>query len=284
MSLPYKICFASIALLTLALTPAFGQEDAAEAVVDAAAQAVELAEEAVPALEEAMPAVADVLPEDLIPVASGFAFGGLDPEALENSNMLIWQDGKMTWNKGTLTADDTGSVAYSGQDGSDANAGVEAGDWFANPINRLMLLAICKWLALSAVIGWPIAAFILRGTLYADDSHDPTTGSRFFWVFGWLTSLLVLVIMTGLFLIAIHRPALWMGAPNIELSHIKPLVWGLIGGVAFCLLGSVLAWAKGFWRIPGRIHYTLTTLGALIFLWFLIKGSVVPEQLAQLLG
>lgn len=266
-------------------SPAFGQEDAAEVVVDIAEAEVaelEAVGEAPLKADDAPPAINDTIPVDLIPAASGIAFGGMDPEQLDQANMMIVRNGQLIWTKGVITNGEDGTYTIETKSANDSTAGMKG--WLANPTNRLWLLGSCKWLALSAALGWPFVAFVLRGTLYADDKYDPTRGSHFYKFVGWVTNVAVLAILGGLFLVTIHRPALWMGAPNIELSHIKILVWVLMGGVALSLLGSILAWGKGYWRIPGRIHYTLATIGALVFLYFLVKGGIVPNELAPFLG
>ena len=35
------------------------------------------------------------------------------------------------------------------------------------------------------------------------------------------------------------------------------------------LLYSVLAWKRGYWGIAARVHYTLVTVAAVAFVWFL---------------
>jgi hypothetical protein len=35
------------------------------------------------------------------------------------------------------------------------------------------------------------------------------------------------------------------------------------------LIYGVLAWKRGYWGIAARVHYTLVTVAALAFVWFL---------------
>jgi hypothetical protein len=35
------------------------------------------------------------------------------------------------------------------------------------------------------------------------------------------------------------------------------------------LLYGVLAWKRGYWGIAARVHYTLVTVAAVAFVWFL---------------
>ena len=144
-----------------------------------------------------------------------------------------------------------------------------------------MLIAAVKWISISAVFGWPFVAFVLRGTLYENDKHDSTGGSHFFRFTAWTANLLILAILVVLQLLVIRRPELWAGAPNLHFEHIYPLCWGLIGASAFSLLGSVVAWTKGYWRVPGRIHYTLAVLNAAAFLGYLYQMGVLSQVFAQ---
>ena len=38
---------------------------------------------------------------------------------------------------------------------------------------------------------------------------------------------------------------------------------------ALAFLGTWLAWRERYWSLAGRLHYTLVTLGALGFVWWL---------------
>jgi hypothetical protein len=44
------------------------------------------------------------------------------------------------------------------------------------------------------------------------------------------------------------------------------LAAGLTAGMVVC---AGLAWRRRYWGVVGRAHYTLLTLGALGFIWFL---------------
>jgi hypothetical protein len=46
--------------------------------------------------------------------------------------------------------------------------------------------------------------------------------------------------------------------------------WLLAALLTIVLLAmTILAWKRGFWGMPARIHYTLVTLAALAFVYFL---------------
>jgi hypothetical protein len=39
--------------------------------------------------------------------------------------------------------------------------------------------------------------------------------------------------------------------------------------VVAMLICSLVAWAKGYWRLSGRLHYTSVLAAGLVFVWFL---------------
>ena len=207
-----------------------------------------------------------------VPFISGLSLHGLDPESPGEASMLVMVDGGVMLVGGTVSRDGD-SVSF---------AGTRTRGSGTNPINRVVWFTICKWMAVSAVLGWPFVAFVLRGTLHENDKYDPTAGSRFFRFVGWVANLLVLAVMSGLFLLAIRRPALWMDGPNLHLQHVAWLTAAAGVALALGLLGSVVAWSRGYWRIPGRIHYTLSILCGIGFLWYLHQSEVLMTLLEQI--
>ena len=211
-----------------------------------------------------------------IPFVSGIAFSGIDPESPNANGIVVFNQGRVGIAKGNLTVQE-GNYNFSG-----ANEVPENATWFSLPFNRAVMLGIFKLVAFSAVIGWPFVAFVLRGTMYTNDKHDPTSGSLFFRFVGWIVSLLVLLVMGALYMLAVRRPELWPGGPAVELSYVLPLAGGLAITTLLGLIGSLLAWARGYWRIPGRLHYTLTIISALGFIWYLSQTGILRQLLEQL--
>lgn len=208
-----------------------------------------------------------------IPMVSGFALGGLDPEALDDTGILVMNQGKVGLAQGSLTVNE-GNYDFTG-----ANLVPKDATWFDVPFNKALFLGAIKWIALSAVLGWPFVGFVLRGTMYANEAYDPTSGSYFYRFIGWIMNLMVLVIMAALFLLAIRRPELWPQGPAVQLSYILPMTIGLAVTAGISLLGSVVSWAKGYWRIPSRLHFLLTIVSALGFLWYLSQTGILRHLL-----
>ncbi len=90
--------------------------------------------------------------------------------------------------------------------------------------------------------------------------------------------------MAVLALISIRRPELWPQGPAVELKHVFPLTVALALSTALGLLGTLLAWAKGYWRIPGRLHFTLTILSAIGFLIYLNQTGIIRHLIDTNVG
>lgn len=210
------------------------------------------------------------LARQAVPFVSGLIFRGLDPEDNTHASCLVFEEGRLVLANGKLTAGGP-SCGYAFHGVRSPNEQ----DRLRDPVNQWALLAWFKLMALSAILGWPLAAFLLRGTMYVDDIPAPTLGSRFFRSCGWVANVLVLAVMIVLFLLSVRRPELWPGGYRLDLPQLRPLVTFLAAALALGLLGSVLAWSKPYWRVPGRFHYTLTILSGMGFLWYLHQCGVL---------
>jgi hypothetical protein len=66
---------------------------------------------------------------------------------------------------------------------------------------------------------------------------------------------------------------------------LTPLMKGMLtatqffaGLVALTLIGSMIAWRKGYWRIAGRLHYSLVALAGIGYTWFLYYWNLLPHN------
>ena len=212
-----------------------------------------------------------------MPFISGIAFQSLDPESPQTGSMLVFKDGQLMLTQGESTVSD-GQFAFA----ADNAASSSSGSVIDHPANRALMLTAIKWLAISAIIGWPFVAFVLRGTLFEDEHYDPTFGSLLFSGIGWIANVLVLSTIGMLFMLSIRRPEIWPGAPNLHLQHVALATVGLAVALGLSLVGSIMAWTKGYWRIPGRLHYSLTVISGLAFLWYLYRVDVLQQLLQYL--
>jgi len=110
-----------------------------------------------------------------------------------------------------------------------------------------------------------LAAFVARRAY-----HDVTRRPRLATAARWLQVALFFTLLA--FLVGasiVYGDAGWLTG---KLS-VFWVVGGLSVALAFMAGGSValaaVAWTRGFWHLPGRMHFTIVTLAALALVWFL---------------
>lgn len=134
--------------------------------------------------------------------------------------------------------------------------------WFAEPGFNLALLGIVLLLFLSVLVRVPVALWIRRRSP-GSVSHPAPLAS---WWQGWL-SLLALLFLVG-FVSVFSSPETVFGiSPWARSLFLLPLPITIlaVGMVGF----TILAWARRWWSLAGRIHYTLVALAGLAFSWWL---------------
>ena len=137
--------------------------------------------------------------------------------------------------------------------------------WWETPIFTLSLLGVCAGLFLSAIIGWPLSAFVSRGS--------PSRGNRsavsfIVSLWGWATCVAI-VALVGVSMVPLSEPEeIAYGIPPLvaRLLSATPVAAGLVGVM---LLLTFVAWRNRYWRFSGRLHYTAVALAGVAFVWFL---------------
>ncbi|MEZ4660843.1 MAG: serine hydrolase [Caldilineaceae bacterium] len=134
--------------------------------------------------------------------------------------------------------------------------------WYAAPSFNFTLLGSAFFLFLTVLIGGLIA-WRVNWRLRMLRTWGMTMA-------GWLAGLMSLLSIGFVFvLISIFsNPEIVFGLPpSVESLFLLPWVLALLAlGMAIC---TVLAWRHRYWGWPRRLHYTLTTVAALGFVWFL---------------
>jgi hypothetical protein len=59
-------------------------------------------------------------------------------------------------------------------------------------------------------------------------------------------------------------------------SYLLCLTWLTVVLAVAMLFFTLLAWVGRYWSVAGRIHYTLATLAALAFVWWLYHWNLLP--------
>jgi CubicO group peptidase (beta-lactamase class C family) len=140
-------------------------------------------------------------------------------------------------------------------------------DWYETRGFHMALAMGCVLVFLSMI---PVAAIrAIRDRRLGGDRKPAPRGAR---VAGWIIlgiSLLNLLFLVGF---ALGMPAI---IQNVLLD--PPLITKIALGMGVlaavltvgALVYAVLAWKNRYWGIAGRVYYTLTTVAAVAFVWFL---------------
>jgi CubicO group peptidase (beta-lactamase class C family) len=137
--------------------------------------------------------------------------------------------------------------------------------WYETPMFTISLVSVCAGLFLSAIVGWPLAAFLSRGS---PSRGNRTAVSFIVALLGWLTCVGI-VTLVGLGATRLREPEeIAFGVPPAvaNLLQATPIAAGL---VAVMLIGAFVAWRNRYWRFSGRLHYTAVALAGVALVWFM---------------
>ena len=111
----------------------------------------------------------------------------------------------------------------------------------------------------------------IRNRRTSGDQKPASRGARVAYRLIVGISILNLLFVVGIFL---WGQQIWAGMPLIFKS-----VLGLGALSALLTLGAlvyaVLAWKDAYWSIAARVYYTLVTVAALAFVWFLNQWNLL---------
>jgi hypothetical protein len=137
-------------------------------------------------------------------------------------------------------------------------------DWYETPGFNMPLLLVCLLVLLSMI---PVAVVRFMRNLRGGDRKPASRGAR---VAYWI--ILGICVLNLLFLAGMV-PGF---NPPTELHGAQLIVKVVLGlGVLSAVLTvgalvySTLAWKNSYWGIAARLHYTLVTVAAVAFVWFL---------------
>jgi CubicO group peptidase (beta-lactamase class C family) len=138
-------------------------------------------------------------------------------------------------------------------------------NWYETPGFNLPLLLVCVLVFVSMI---PVAVIrFIRNRRLGGDRIPASRGARVAY------SIIVGVCVLNLLFVVGLVPGF---NPPTEL-HGAQLIVKIVLGVGVlsavltvgALIYSVLAWKKSYWGIAARVHYTLVTVAAVAFVWFL---------------
>jgi hypothetical protein len=141
-----------------------------------------------------------------------------------------------------------------------------------------LLIAISAGLFASALFFWPSIAFCTRRLT---TPFRKTRGSVAISLLGWLLSAVCLALVGGMIIALNDQEQLAYGLPrHFQYLMLVPQVCAVLAGLA--LVGCLVAWRNRYWRVTGRIHYTLVALAGVAFVWFLHYSNLLSFGLQAL--
>ena len=136
--------------------------------------------------------------------------------------------------------------------------------WYGTPAFSMALALGCVLMFVSTI---PVVLIrFIRNRRPGDDRKPAPRGAR--------TAYGILVGISVLNLLFVVGTVVWGNpVPIFGVSMIYKIVLGLGVLAAVLTIGalihSVLAWKNSYWGIAARVHYTLVTVAAVAFVWFL---------------
>lgn len=148
--------------------------------------------------------------------------------------------------------------------------------WFEDPTLLMAAGGLCLLLFLSTLIGWPVVALVDRrqGRIRAT-TREARSARRLLVAISALHLLCPSWMGVTAAIIAARNPLALMGSNQtiltvpLALSFIAVIL--TVGAVVFTLV----AWKNRFWGTLERVHYTLVTLGAVLFAGWLYYWNLL---------
>src|SRR5215212_52606 len=147
--------------------------------------------------------------------------------------------------------------------------------WYGTPAFNMALLLGCVLMFLSMI---PVVLIrFIRNRRLSSDRIPASRGAR---VAYWI--ILGISVLNLLFVVGTVK---WGNQPNV-LSGTS-MIYKIVLGVGVlsavltvsALLYSVVAWKNSSWGIAARVHYTLVTVAAVAFVWFLNYWNLLGWRL-----
>jgi CubicO group peptidase (beta-lactamase class C family) len=137
-------------------------------------------------------------------------------------------------------------------------------NWYETPGFNMALALGCVLMFLSMI---PVILIrFIRDRRLSSDRKSASRGARAaYWIIGGI-SVLNLLFVIGTVLWGPTNPLF-----GVSIIYKIVLGVGVLGAVLTvgALVYSVLAWKSSYWGIAARVHYTLVTVAAVAFVWFL---------------
>ena len=136
--------------------------------------------------------------------------------------------------------------------------------WYENPELILYVLIGCAVLMLSFLLTQLINLFVKRKSTTVGAKRART-------LLVILSLVMILVVAAQMFLINDETRAV----SNIYPVAVLAAGWVTALLVLTVVISAAIAWARSYWKVAGRIHYTLAALACLAILWPLYHWNVI---------
>jgi CubicO group peptidase (beta-lactamase class C family) len=167
--------------------------------------------------------------------------------------------------------EDNGRVRYLFLDDAPPLSAVRR-EWYEGSVVQWGLLGGSLAILASAVLFWPAIAFSVRGL--SSPRIKRTRWSGVWSCVAWLFGLVSLAFGIGLAWVLSEPDDIAFGlTPRLRALLAVPQVCVVLAGLT--LIGCIVAWIKGYWRITGRLHYTLVALAGIALTWSLYYWNLL---------
>jgi len=142
--------------------------------------------------------------------------------------------------------------------------------WYQTVSFQLLLAGSALLIMLTAALAWPVEWLVRR-------RRGGKRPGRWAAAARW-TAVGLALLNSGLL---VWFLALLLGFgdtfvfPMATIMTITRLWWINLPGIVALLIFTILAWKDHYWGTARRIHYTLVTLAAVTFLWFLLNWNLL---------
>jgi CubicO group peptidase (beta-lactamase class C family) len=149
--------------------------------------------------------------------------------------------------------------------------------WYASSSFTILALVVILLLMLGSLIVWGLGFLI--GLFRKRRAAVSNASAVARWVasaFALLTLVfLACVLATGAPDPVYRLPAVAFGVLPAWHPLLVVLPWMLLLIGAAVMVFTIQAWVKGYWRLQGRIHYTIFATAGLLFLWILYYWNIL---------
>jgi CubicO group peptidase (beta-lactamase class C family) len=151
----------------------------------------------------------------------------------------------------------------------------EKASWYETDAFQMGLIGFAV-LAFLSVLIWPVGYLIRHLRKRPAQPSRPALWARYL---AGLVSALNLVFVVGLVVrLGQVLSGVFYGTPAYFVGLLViPLLTAIL--TIGLLVFTVLAWRDDYWSVPGRLHYSLVTLAALVFIWFLNYWNLLGFRL-----